>query len=416
MGGIAMKRIARIVVLVGAAASLVFAGPDARAVISEPPPTEPPLAPPPIPALPAAGETTPPAAMIVDPVQPAAECGGWYLQSSYAGRWPTGSTWWEFRCTYTYPEPFVGATNADWGGSYDWVDHFYWDGSNAIFYGESFFDGYWDSMITGSGCSYWWDAPTSRWYLIECPVEQPSNNAPTASASFVCSGLSCTFDGSGSRDSDGTIATYEWVFGDGTTASGVAAQHSYAQPGTYTVTLTVTDDRGGWNRDSRTVAVTASNAAPTAAFTINCSGLSCAFVGAGSNDTDGTVVSYGWDFGDGTSGSGENVSHSYGGAGSYTVSLTVADNGGATGSDSKTFNPMSLSARGYKRNGLQKADLSWTGPSGTSFELYRSGLKIATIQTTTYTDDINTKGSASYTYRVCAVGAALCSNEVAVTF
>jgi hypothetical protein len=39
---------------------------------------------------------------------------------------------------------------------------------------------------------------------------------------------------------------------------------------------------------------------------------------------------------------------------------------------------MSLSGRGYKRNGLQKADLSWTGPSGTSFDLYRSGLKIAT--------------------------------------
>jgi PKD repeat protein len=127
-------------------------------------------------------------------------------------------------------------------------------------------------------------------------------------------------------------------------------------------------------------------------------------------------VSYGWDFGDGTSGTGEHVSHTYGRAGSYTVSLTVTDNGGATASDSKAINPMSLSARGYKRNGLQKADLSWTGPSDTSFDLYRSGLKIVTVQTTAYTDNINTKDSASYTYKVCAVGTAVCSNEVTVTF
>lgn len=331
-------------------------------------------------------------------------------------RWPTASTWWEFQCTYTYPPPIVGATNADWGGAYVWVDYFYWDGSNPIFYGESFFDGYWDSMVTGSGCSYWWNAPTAQWYVIDCPIEQPSNNAPTASIAFICSGLSCTFDGSGSRDSDGTIVTYEWVFGDGTTGNGVAVQHSYTQPGTYTVTLTVTDDGGAWNRDSRTVAVTASNAAPTAAFTISCSGLGCAFDGTRSNDTDGTIVAHDWDFGDGTTGSGANVSHTYGRAGSYTVILTVTDNGGASASDSKTINPMSLNARGYKLNGLQKADLSWTGPSGTNFDLYRSGLKIATVQTTAYTDNVNMRGSASYTYKVCAVGTALCSNEAMVTF
>jgi PKD repeat protein len=411
-----MNSVARIVALLAAAASIVFAAPDARAVITEPLPTQPPLAPPPIPALPTASETTPPVEMIADPVEPAAECGGWSLQGSYGGRWPTASSWWEFQCTYTYPEPAVGATNADWGGAYVWVDYFYWDGSNAVFYGESFLDGYWDSMITGSGCSYWWDAPTSQWYLIECPVAQASNNAPTASVAFLCSGLTCTFDASGSTDSDGTIVTYEWVFGDGTTANDVALQHSYAQSGTYTATLTVTDDAGAWSRDSRNVAVTASNAAPTAAFTISCSGLSCAFDSTGSTDTDGTIVSYGWDFGDGTSGSGSYLPHIYARAGSYTVSLTVTDNAGATASDSKAINPMSLSARGYKLNGLQKADLSWSGPSGTSFDLYRSGFKIATVQTTAYTDNIHTKGSASYTYKVCAVATALCSNEVMVTF
>jgi PKD repeat protein len=411
-----MNPVARIVVLLSAGASIVLAAPDARAVIIGPLPTEPPLAPPPIPALPTASETTPPVEMIADPVEPAAECGGWSLQGSYGGRWPTASSWWEFQCTYTYPEPFVGATNADWGGAYVWVDYFYWDGSNAVFYGESFYDGYWDSMITGSGCSYWWDAPTSQWYLIECPVAQPSNNDPTAGVAFICSGPSCTFDGSGSGDSDGTIVTYEWVFGDGTTGNGVAVQHSYAQSGTYTVTLTVTDDDGAWSRDSRNVAVSASNAAPTAAFTISCAGLSCAFDGTGSTDTDGTIVTYGWDFGDGTSGSGSYPSHTYARPGSYTVSLTVTDNAGATASDSKTINPISLSAHAYKLNGLQKADLSWTGASETSFNVYRNGARIASVQTSAFTDDINTRGTASYTYKVCAPATDSCSNDATVSF
>jgi PKD repeat protein len=73
----------------------------------------------------------------------------------------------------------------------------------------------------------------------------PPNQPPTASFTFVCSGLDCTFDASTSSDPDGTIVTYAWDFGDGSPVddtSGVMAIHTYAAPGSYDVQLTVTDD------------------------------------------------------------------------------------------------------------------------------------------------------------------------------
>ena len=72
------------------------------------------------------------------------------------------------------------------------------------------------------------------------------NEPPVAQFSYACSGLSCTFDGSASSDGDGTIFAYRWEFGDGSgpdTTSGVTATHDYAESGTYTVTLTVTDNQ-----------------------------------------------------------------------------------------------------------------------------------------------------------------------------
>ena len=75
--------------------------------------------------------------------------------------------------------------------------------------------------------------------------------------------------------------------------------------------------------------VSALNQAPTASFTFNCTGLDCTF-DVRLTDTDGTIVSYVWDYGDGASGSGANPSHSYASGGSYQVTLTVTDDDGAT--------------------------------------------------------------------------------------
>lgn len=89
------------------------------------------------------------------------------------------------------------------------------------------------------------------------PPPPPAENvAPTAAFSVNCQDLTCTFDASGSSDSDGTITSYAWNFDDGTTGSGESTIHSYTQPGTYNVTLTVTDDDGATDSASDTATAT----------------------------------------------------------------------------------------------------------------------------------------------------------------
>jgi len=138
-----------------------------------------------------------------------------------------------------------------------------------------------------------------------------------------------------STDPDGTITAYNWTFGDGTSATAQNPSHSYAAAGSYTVTLKVTDDQGATGSTSQTVTVTRPNQPPTASFTYSCNGLTCSFTST-SNDPDGTIASYNWTFGDGTWAAAQNPSHSYAAAGSYTVTLKVTDNQGATGSTWQT--------------------------------------------------------------------------------
>ncbi len=85
------------------------------------------------------------------------------------------------------------------------------------------------------------------------------NDPPVAAFSASPSGLTVGFDGSASDDPDGSITTYGWVFGDGTSASGPSptTSHTYATSGTYTTVLTVTDDRGESSSTSQDVTVTA---------------------------------------------------------------------------------------------------------------------------------------------------------------
>lgn len=70
------------------------------------------------------------------------------------------------------------------------------------------------------------------------------NVAPTASFTGSAVDLHAQFDASASADQDGTIASYAWDFGDGTTGTGATPTHDYTTAGTHTVTLTVTDNRG----------------------------------------------------------------------------------------------------------------------------------------------------------------------------
>src|SRR5438046_7433563 len=164
-------------------------------------------------------------------------------------------------------------------------------------------------------------------------VSQP-NQPPTAAFTSSCTALTCSFT-STSSDPDGSISAYGWTFGDGTTATSQNPAHTYAPGGTYTVTLTVTDNVGATGTTSKSVAVAAPNQPPTAAFSASCSALTCSFTSS-SSDPDGSIAAYSWTLGDGATSTAQNPAHTYAAGGTYTVTLMVTDNQGATGSTSKT--------------------------------------------------------------------------------
>ncbi|MBG6180261.1 PKD domain-containing protein, partial [Arthrobacter sp. CAN_A1] len=207
------------------------------------------------------------------------------------------------------------------------------------------FDGYW--RVGGDNLSGWASIPTSRYFkgdVDEVAIYPTAlgadavkrhydagttgvllNAPPTAAFAPSVSGLQVTVDGSGSADGDGTVDSYAWTFGDGGTATGVNASHTYGAAGTYPVRLTVTDDDGATHSITRdvTVAPPPANVAPVAAFTSTVNGLVVSVDGSGSSDSDGTVAGYAWTFGDGGTATGVNASHTYGAAGTYPVRLTV---------------------------------------------------------------------------------------------
>lgn len=106
-----------------------------------------------------------------------------------------------------------------------------------------------------TGAEVWlspWSRPDSSFVLL------PMNHAPTADPGGPYTGVAgeaMAFDGSGSSDADGDALVYTWDFGDGGTASGVNPTHTYLQEGTFTVSLTVDDGRGGTDTQTTTAEV-----------------------------------------------------------------------------------------------------------------------------------------------------------------
>ena len=185
----------------------------------------------------------------------------------------------------------------------------------------------------------------------------PSNQAPIAAAGGPHSGTEgagVSFNGGGSSDPDNNLPlTYAWNFGDGATATGATPTHAFVQDGEYKVLLTVRDSRG-LASDADTTVVTIGNAAPsvnagadasvTAGATFS---LSATFSDPGTADAP---WSYSVIWGDGASANGTtntqgpiSLSHSYGAAGPFTVTVRVTDKDGTTGEDelALTVNPAS---------------------------------------------------------------------------
>lgn len=161
----------------------------------------------------------------------------------------------------------------------------------------------------------------------------PINGAPTADAGGPYTGepgVAVQFDGTGSTDPNGDTLTYSWSFGDGGIGSGASPTHTYGAAGTYDVMLTVSDGQGAEDMATTTATIEAprANRAPTADAGGPYSGetgASIQFDGRGSSDPDGDMITYLWDFGDGTTGDGAEPTHVYSAAGDYTVRLVVSD-------------------------------------------------------------------------------------------
>ncbi|OYR41127.1 hypothetical protein DJ82_06365 [Halorubrum sp. Ib24] len=160
-------------------------------------------------------------------------------------------------------------------------------------------------------------------------VQEPEQNeGPTASFAASPSapeaGETVSFDASGSSD-DGSIASYEWDFGDGATSTGASASHTYDTAGDYAVELTVTDDDGATDTATQTVSVGEApdpvNQPPTADAGDDqtvAEGDSVSLDASGSSDADGDDLSYDWTQ---TSGTGVTLSDD----GTATPSFTAPD-------------------------------------------------------------------------------------------
>jgi serine protease len=167
------------------------------------------------------------------------------------------------------------------------------------------------------------------------------NQPPVADFSAVITSevdpLTISFDANASSDSDGSISSYSWDFGDGNTATGTTVSHRFAMAGSYDIVLTVTDDDGATHSLTKTTQITTSLVAtfslsgadtgPTP-YTLTFDASDSEVLGASEGLPN--IVSYQWDFGDGETGSGVSVSHTFVEPDTYTVTLSVIDSSGDT--------------------------------------------------------------------------------------
>ncbi|MGH9759957.1 MAG: PKD domain-containing protein, partial [Blastocatellia bacterium] len=173
--------------------------------------------------------------------------------------------------------------------------------------------------------------------IVQGSTNRPPTVSINASVTTGTAPLTVNFV-SNASDPDGTVVGYRWTFGDGATSTTASPSHVYTAAGTYSATLTVTDNGGLTASASVTITVTPpANLPPhvslTPSTTSGTAPLTVSFVSTAS-DPDGQVVSYAWTFGDGGTSTAISPSHVYTNAGSFTAQVTVTDNQGATASAS----------------------------------------------------------------------------------
>ena len=197
-----------------------------------------------------------------------------------------------------------------------------------------------------------------------------NNVIPVANGTFPSAGnegSALTFTSSPTDAGTADTFTYSWSFGDGATSTTQNPAHVYADDGSFTVTLTVTDDDGGASTpDTGTVVV--ANANPVVTATIPATGtenvllnFTGSFSDAGSADTHTFV----WDFGDGTTDTSTlTPTHTYTAPGTFTTTLTVTDDDGGTGTSGGSVvvgNAAPVANAGANQTGNEGSPITFTG-------------------------------------------------------
>jgi matrixin/Big-like domain-containing protein len=257
-----------------------------------------------------------------------------------------------------------------------------------------------------------------------------------ANGANVKEGVAVAFSGSAIDVPDGDISNkLVWKSSiEGQIGTGASFSRAL-KAGTHTITATATDSIGYIMSPGIVVYVTTGTTNTAPAVTISSpangatvpAGTSVTFSGSASDTQDGSLTgSLVWKSSiEGQIGTGGSFSRAMK-AGTHTISATVTDKGGLTtqknitlnvGSEPSPSSGPTLTARGYKEKGLQKANLSWTGLTATTVDVYRSNTKISTTANDgSMTDAIDNRGGGSYTYKVCAAGTSTCTNQATVTF
>ncbi|MBB3698905.1 glycoside hydrolase family 9 protein [Flammeovirga yaeyamensis] len=153
--------------------------------------------------------------------------------------------------------------------------------------------------------------------------------------------LTVNFDASMSSDPNDDPITYSWDFGNGTTSTLVNPSATYTAPGEYTVSLTVSDGENVSTPVTEVVTVLDPNAPPVASFVASTNGgtlpLNVLFDASSSIDPNDEALTYDWDFGNGSVGTGVTVSNIFDAVGEFTVTLTVTNVSGKSDFTSKVI-------------------------------------------------------------------------------
>ncbi len=173
---------------------------------------------------------------------------------------------------------------------------------------------------SGMGCGRSQSQAVVR--VVESPVADAGPDIE------VCANTEVGFDGSNSRDFDGLVNSYSWLFGDGSEGGGPTPTHLYTNAGQYRVKLTITGDQVGKcdNTDSDELLVTVRDA-PIASFlapVAAAQGEKVTFDASASSAITGKLTHWAWDFGDGKGAEGVKATHTFAKPGRYMVALSVS--------------------------------------------------------------------------------------------